>query len=243
MGKETTEDPDPVPSLLGITFRRSVSAGRVYLIYGAGISAFWGIALGSAGGSAFSTAFPLILPFFGVTGAIGGLTLFVGDRSKGVLEYLLAYGFSPRRLFTNCLVTSLALASVVLTAAIGAGLGVFLARGGALTQTFAVELALYSVPMTYASVAFASTTGMYWSSLSSPREGMSSPIGLAPVVGLLPSVVTLAAVGASAAAGVHGTTSFLAIVFGSIAVFAGIVAVLVGLVGRLLRRERLLSPA
>jgi hypothetical protein len=62
----------------------------------------------------------------------------------------------------------------------------------------------YTLPMSYASQAFAATVGMYWSALSSPRQGLNSPIGLAPFIGILPTVATL---GAVIALGIFGNDS------------------------------------
>ncbi len=230
-------------SLLGITVRRASVSGRFFLVYGTGMSIFLGVVLAITPGGAFSTSFPVLLPIFAAVGSMGGLVVFSNDRIKGVLECLMAYGISPRRLFTNALAASLVLASVVLVGSIGVGVGVDLAAGHPLTRNLALFLTVYSIPMSYVSAAFAATIGMYWTALSSPRAGMNSPIGLAPFFGILPPVTTLVLFAALGIAGDVSDGFFLAVaaaVAGGVAVIVGL---LLGLIGRLLRRERLLSPA
>ena len=230
------------PSLLGITFRRATVSGRFFLVYGTVVSAFLGSVLALVSSSAFASAFPLFLPIFGVVGSMGGLTVFTSDRTKGVLEYLLAYGVSPRRIFVEILLTSLALVTIVVGVAVGVGLGLYVGRGHPVTVPLLLGLGLYGVPMAYACAAFAASAGMYWTALSSPRQGMSSPIGLIPMVGILPALATL---GAIIALGLSGgsSTEELEVLGAGLAVLGAVVLALLALLGRLLRRERLLSPA
>jgi hypothetical protein len=232
------------PSLFGITLRRTTVLGRFFLVYACGLSALLGLALSLSNGSAFASAYPLVLPIFAVVGSMGGLTVFSSDRLKGTLEYLMAYGLTPRRLFLNFLLSALALATLILCVGLGVGVGAYLARGHRLSSTLAIALALYAVPMSYASAAFATTVGMYWSTLSSPRSGMNSPIGLAPFIGILPPAGTLLIV---AALGVAGVTTSLSTFYGigvaAMSVVAVFVLLLLAMINRFLRRERLLSPA
>jgi hypothetical protein len=232
------------PSLLGITIRRSTALGRFFLLYGTGISVLLGVTLALSSASTFTAAFPLLLPIFACTGSMGGLAVFTSDRLKGTLEYFMAYGVTPRRLFLNFLVSSLVLVSIVLAVGVGVGVGLYLAGGNAVTLGLAAALGLYAVPMSYASAAFATTVGMYWSALSSPRAGLNSPIGLAPFIGILPPVGTLLVV---AALGVSGTTTavttFYEIAVAAMALVGIFVVALLALIDRFLLRERLLSPA
>ncbi len=171
------------------------------------------------------------------------MTVFTSDRLKGVLEYLMAYGISPRRQFANILVASLVSATIVLAIATAVGTIIFLVQGYA-SNTFFLLIAFYSLPMTYASAAFVAIVGMYWTALSSPRQGMNSPIGVAPFIGILPSIATLGATVALGAAGLDITgPSFLIVTSIAVGLVAALVLVLLGRIGRLLRRERLLSPA
>ena len=230
-------------SLLGITVRRSFATGRFYLVYGTVMSLIFVVAMGFAGGASFNSVVPLLLPIFGVVGSMGALTVFTNDRLKGVLEYLLAYGISPRRLFLDVLLASLVLLTTVLGIALGVGVGIVVARKHVPTLDFALLLTLYTLPMSYASVAFAGTIGMFWTALSSPRAGINSPIGLAPFVGLLPSLVTLMAVIALSASGSASGGNFFLVAGAAVALVVVVVLLLLSMIGRLLRRERLLSPA
>ena len=218
--------------------------GRFFLVYGSGLSVFLGIVLDVVSGYSFASAFPLLLPIFASVGSMGGLAVFTSDRLKGTLEYFMAYGISPRRLFLNFLIASLVLVTIVLSVAVGVGVGLYLARGNSFTPGLAIALGLYAVPMSFASAAFATTMGMYWSTLSSPRTGLNSPIGLAPLIGIFPPVATLFIV---AALGVSGTTTSVTTFYGiAVAVMALVVVVVVlllAMINRFLRRERLLSPA
>lgn len=218
--------------------------GRAALIYGTAMSLLLGISLSFSSEAGFSAGFPTFLPIFASVASMGGLAVFTSDRLKGVLEYLMAYGVSPRRIFVNVLLASLVLVTVLLAIALGIGLGIFLARGSALSYVLVSLLVFYTLPMSYASAAFAATVGMYWSALSSPRQGLNSPIGLAPFIGILPSVATLGAVVALGVFGNDSTGSFFIIVTRiSLGLVAAFVVVLLGRIGRFLRRERLLSQA
>jgi hypothetical protein len=231
-------------SLLGITIRRSIVVGRAMLIYGTAMSLLLAFALSFSSANGFSGGFPIILPIFASVGSMGGLTVFSGDRLKGVLEYLMAYGVSPRRLFLNVLLASLVLVTIVVAIALGVGLGLFLARGNAITDVLALLILFYTLPMSYTSAAFATTIGMYWSALSSPRAGMNSPVGLAPFIGILPSIATLGGIVALGVLGiVTSASSFIIVTSISLALIVTVVVVLLGMIGRLLRRERLLSQA
>lgn len=237
----TSEEP---LSLLRITIRRSITTGRAALIYGTAMSLLLAISLSFSSPMGFSAGFPIFLPIFATVGSMGGLTVFTSDRLKGVLEYLMAYGISPRRLFLNVMLASLVLVTMVLGIALAVGLSVFLLRGNSFSDVLVFLLVLYTLPMSYASAAFAATVGMYWSALSSPRQGLNSPIGVIPFIGILPSLATL---GAVVALGVFGNvstgSSFIKVTSISLSLVTVFVAVLLGRIGRLLRRERLLSPA
>ncbi len=218
--------------------------GRYYLAYGSVMTCLVGASLAFATGSSFVTAFPVLLPIFGTVGSMGALTVFTSDRMKGTLEYFLAYGISPQRLFTNVMVASLVLVSVVVGIATTASLVIYLARGNPPSGALALGLGLYAFPMSYASAALATMVGTYWSALSSPRGVVSSPIGLAPLFGIAPSVAVLliiAAVGVTTANLATSTVVEIAVSGMAVTAFAAIV--LLASSGRLLRRERLLSSS
>jgi hypothetical protein len=226
-------------TLLGITIRRALVLGRLYLVLGIGYLTVLTIVISTDTGTAYASGIALFLPIFAVLGSMGGVTLFSGDRSKGVYEYLMGYGVSPRRLFVDVLITSFLLTTVVLGISLGIGLGVYLARGGAITSVLVLYLGLYALPMSYASAGFTAMVGMYWTSLSSPRQGMNSAIGIMPLVGIAPSIITLVAAGTVAA--LDGTSYTLVVTSIAVILIVAAVLLLLGLVGRLLTRERLLS--
>jgi hypothetical protein len=240
-------DPD-VPTegpsnLLGVTIRRAFISGRLFVIYGIAVSGFLGFALSFSGGTAFASAFPYVLPLFAVVGSMGSIVVFTNDRLKGVLEYLLAYGESPRRIFVNVLAASLVLVTVVMAVALGIGIGIFVGRGHALTSDFLELIGLYSIPMCYASAAFAATVCMFWTSLSSPRTGINSPIGLAPFFGILPSITTLGLLILLGVTGNFSSAERVDVGLGVVVAVAVAVVLLLATMGRFLRREQLLSPA
>lgn len=228
--------PEGPPSLLGITIRRSFTAGRVFFIIGILYVFFLSIGLSLSGPSSFDSAFPIILPIFTAFGALGSLMVFSNDRIKGTFEYLLAYGVRPRRIFADVLVTSLVLVTVENGITLAIGLGIHLALGNGLSANLLLGLGLYAIPESYACAALMATVGVFWTALSSPRGGLNSPIGFIPLFGLLPQIVTLIL------AGVFNGYLY-DILFGGLAVVVILVLTLLGLSNRLMRRERLLSPA
>lgn len=231
------------PSLVRITIRRSAATGRFFLVYGSAISVVLGVALAFSGGSAFASSFSLFLPVFAVVGSMGALTVFTTDRMKGVLEYLMAYGVTPRRLFANVLLATIVLVTIVLCVGVGVGVGVYAANGHPLSLSLAESIGLYGIPMGYASAAFCAILGMFWTSLSSPAQGLNSPIGLAPLIGIIPPMATVAVIAVVAATIAPGTTVLDLIGIAAVIVVTVVVLVLLSLTGRLLARERLLSPA
>jgi hypothetical protein len=239
----TPSVPEGPRSLTAVTVRRAFANGKFFLVYGTAMCLLLGVALGFSGGSAFVSSFPLFLPIFGVVGSMGGLVVFTNDRLKGVLEYLMAYGVTPRRIFLDTLVACFVLVAIVVGIGGSVSLGVYLARGQPATLSLALGLGGYAVPMSLASVAFAATVGMFWTSLSSPRSGMNSPIGLIPFIGILPSLVTVAGVVLLALAGYSSTTTFAQLDAAVVLAVTATVVLLIGRMDRLLRRERLLSPA
>jgi hypothetical protein len=230
-------------SFLGPTIRRSLRSGRMVLVMGTVWSVILGVSVAIGSGSGFASSFPLILPIFGSVASTGALTVFTSDRTKGVLEYLMAYGISPRRLFTNFIVAALASISIVLVIGVGASVGAYVARGHSLSTNLLLLLGVYAIPMSYVSGAFATTVGMYWSALSSPREGMNSPIGIVPFLGILPPVAVLVLIGVFGATIGITTDRFLLVTGAALALVALTVLYLLANLGHLLRRERLLSNA
>jgi hypothetical protein len=227
---------EDTPQLLGVTVRRSITIGRVFLVIALAYAiAITGITSIASGGSA-AYAIAVFLPVFAVVGSMGGMMVFTNDRLKGVFEYLIAYGVSPRRLFANVLVATLTLTTIVLGFSLALGFGIYFATGHAYSVALLEILAAYTLPMSYASVAFAATMGMFWTSLSSPRSGMASQVGLVPILGIAPPLATLVFLG------VTGAPS-LVIAVGAVVLLTAVVLSLLVLIRRLMPLERLLSPA
>jgi hypothetical protein len=225
-------------SLLGATVRRTLVVGRLYLALGTFISLLLALVLivVARRPSEFTMTYPLEVPLFAVLGSLGGLMSFASDRTKGVFEYLIAYGVRPRTLFLNGLTATIALTALVLGASLAVGLGAAAAKGLTFTEDLWKSIGLYTVPMGFAGALFMATVGMIWSSVSTPRGGLNSPLGIAPMIGIGPTVLVLIL------AETAPTADFYYITGGAAAVIiAGVVALLV-LSARLMGRERFLSP-
>lgn len=227
-----------LPSLMLVTLRRGVIAGRFYLVMGVVISLILAVVfLRTTRGTAnFVAVFPLEIPIFASLGAMGGLLLFVGDRSKGVLEYFISYGVRPRTLYVNSLLVTLALTTIVLGSALAVGLAGYVAAGNTISSDFENSLLGYTIPMAYASALFASIGGIIWSALSTPRMGVNTPVGLAPTLGVAPPILVLIVAEAVDKAAYYDVT------VGASLGFLALVVVLVIASSRLMDRERYLSP-
>jgi hypothetical protein len=227
-----------IGSLLGTTIRRTISVGWRYLAIGTALSLLLALilVLGSRNSTAFAVTFPLEVPLFAVLGSMGGLMTFTGDRTKGVFEYLIAYGVRPRTLFTNGLASTAAMAAFILALSLSVGLGAAEARGVALTWDLAKSVSFYTVPMSFAGALFTATVGMIWSSVSSPRTGLNSPVGLAPMIGIAPTVLVLIA------AESVPSSEYYDVTVGAAAIIIVAVVVLLAMSARLMGRERFLSP-
>lgn len=239
MERTKTKDPGPgpeLPSLTAVTVRRGLVAGRLYLAMGTAIVLILSLVLVHARSGVFAVTFPLEVPLFATLGSMGGLMLFASDRAKGVLEYSIAYGVRPGWLFGNILVASIVLASVVLAAALAVGMGAFLAAGGRITTDLENTLLLYTVPMTYAAVVFSTVTGMIWSSLSTPRMGLNSPAGIAPLLAVAPTILVLVVAEASPKSDYYYITG------GAAAAFVVAALAMILLSTRWMDPERYLSP-
>jgi hypothetical protein len=225
-----------LPSLYGTTVRRTFAIGRTYIGLGTALAVLMATVLALGRSTAFTSTFPLELPLFMVFASLAGLLVFTGDRTRGVLEYLIAYGFSPERLFAASVVATSVVVSVALGAVLSVGLGEYLATGGQLSVALAAGLLVYAVPMTYGASLFAVTLGMFWTALSSPRTGINGPLGIAPLLGFAPTLLVLVfALGLPPA-------YFFVVTGAASAGLLGAVVLLLGMSRRFLRLERLLSP-
>lgn len=225
--------------LAATTIRRTIIVGRIYLGLGTGLALFLSLILllGTRhGGTAFQMVFPLELPLFATLGSIGGLLTFTSDRTKGVFEYLIAYGVRPRRLFANGLIATVTMSTIILGLSLAVGLGAAAAEKVVLNEDLFKALALYTIPMSFAGGLFTSTVGMIWSSISTPRTGINSPVGIAPMIGIAPVILVLV-VAESAP-----PSEYYYITGGAAAVIIAAVVILLMLSGQLMGRERFLSP-
>ncbi|MCI4320205.1 MAG: hypothetical protein L3K23_08780 [Thermoplasmata archaeon] len=215
-----------------------MALGWRYLAIGTVLALFLSLVLvlGTKSPTVFATTFPLEIPLFAILGSSGALITFVSDRTKGVFEYLIAYGVRPRSLFVDSLIATAALAALILGLALGVGLSIALSHGITLTTDLSESLAFYTVPMGFAGALFTSTVGMIWSSVSTPRTGINSPIGIAPMVGITPGILVLIV----AEALPHG--QFYYFTAGAAGVIIAAVALLLALSARLMGRDRFLSP-
>ena len=223
-----------LPSLLGITIRRSFVVGRISLLIGGGMVVFYSAAFG-LGGPLFVSVGTVVLPIFAISGGLGGALVFTNDRTKGVLEYLVAYGLSSRRILFNALVAGLVQVTIILGAGVAAGVTTYLLSGYALTPRLPEILLVYTFPMSYLTVSLMTTVGVFWTSLSSPRAGMNSPLGVLPMIGVVP---TAAALVLALALGAYASQVLL----GTELVVLVIVVSLLSRTDRLMPAERLLSP-
>ncbi len=227
----------PLPSLLGTTIRRSFTVGRVNMVVATGASLVWGTLLSLTPGVSFAALFPLLLPVLGTIGTTGSMLAFTNDRTKGVFEYLIAYGVPPHRIFVNVLGAAITMVAVVDGLTLAVALSIRLTLGLAIPLAFTETLLGYSLPMSFGATALVTAAGMYWTSLSSPRTGMNSPLGLLPMLGVAPGgLAFLAAEGAGPALRTY-------VLIGAVALVIVLATVLLLLESRLMPRERLLSPA
>jgi hypothetical protein len=226
-----------LPSLLVVTLRRGIIAGRLYLVMATVISLILAVVLlrTARGLSVFVATFPLEIPMFASLGAMGGMMLFVGDRSTGVLEYRISYRIPPRTLFVNSLLVTVVLSTIGLGSALAVGLTGYVAVGGKISTNLQNSLLGYTIPMTYAAALFASISGMIWSALSSTRAGLNSPAGIAPILGIAPPILVLIVADATDKAADYYVT------IGTSLGFLVLVLFLLAASSRLMDRERYLS--
>ena len=197
-GAQTSGTPTPMDtgSLVRTTMKRAVSFGKVYLGMGillplVAILPLTQIPSSGARASALVGELPaLIIPMFAIIGSIGSLLVFTSDRSKGVFEYLIAYGVETSTIFWSTIAATLGLVSISLTFEVAeAVVGLYL--GGGVTPGFIELVVFYTVPLSFAGAAFMCTAGMVWSALTTQMAGVNSPVGVAPLLGVAPVIVVL----------------------------------------------------
>ena len=234
-------------SLTHMNFRRAANYGRVYLIMGVVLSFIIVAPISAAGRSiptgvngatqALSQIPALILPLFAIIGSMGGLMIFTSDKTKGVYEYLIAYGVSISNIFWSIVLATVGLASIVLVVSIASTVGILIATGASISFAFVELIVFYAIPISYTSSMFMSMAGMIWSSLATRRAGVNSPVGLAPVLGIIPVMAVLIL---SSRVGAGNFILLIGMV--SIALVL-IVGVMIAVSNRNMVRERFLSNA
>jgi hypothetical protein len=229
-------------SLVKTTIRRSISFGRVYLGMGVIIPLIVILPLSQATGTANTQAqaiveeIPaLLIPMFAILGAIGGLLVFTSDRSKGVYEYLIAYGVDTSAVFWSTIAATLVLVTIPLAAGIAEAL-VGLSFGSGVSLTFVELLLFYTIPLSYASAAFMCSAGMIWSALTTQMAGVNSPVGIAPILGIAPVLVVLLAA-------INAGGLFVYVTGGATVLLLAASAAMVYLGTKRMVRERFLSNA
>ena len=228
-------------SFLGPTIRRSFRSGRMVLVVGVVWSVILGVAI-AVGAAAIRLQLSPDLPVFGSVSAVGALTVFTSDRTTGVLEYLVAYGVSPRRLFTNFIVAALASISIVLVIARGASVGDHLALGNKVSTSLLLFLGGYAIPMSYVSGAFATTVGLLVGAFLAAR-GHEQPHRVGPLPWHSSARGNTGSHRNLWGDGRDTTNGFLLVAGGALTLVALTVLYLLANIGHLLRRERLLSNA
>ena len=232
-------------SFIKTNFKRALSFGSVYLILGILVSFLTGGLITGLTSSAdlsydapfiVSQTFPLMLPLYAVLGSFGGLMVFVSDRTRGVYEYLIAYGVNVYEIFWSTLIVTLGLVTVVLGISLAGNVAILLLMGGSIQFAMIELLLIYTIPVSYASVAFMTISGIIWSSLTRRVPGVNSPVGMATLLGIGP---VLAVVFLSTFFG--GSGNFMLIVGGITLILVTMVAVMMMVANKKMSRERLLS--
>ena len=247
--RATGEAPQPTlvsdrsASLLRTNFKRAIGFGRIYLVMGVVLPVVVGQGIGTSIPTdasvppVLSEIFPLMLPLFAALGGVGALMVFVSDKSRGVYEYLIAYGVGVYDIFWSVVLATLGLVSIIILASLGGTAAIVLASGKSMPVSEIELILVYSIPLSYAAAAFMSMSGMVWSFLTTRVAGVNSPVGLAMPLGITPVLVVLLL---SVAVGPGGFVLLTAA--GTVVLVAAVVSMMV-VANKKMVRERLLAEA
>jgi hypothetical protein len=231
-------------SFVQTNFKRAIIFGSVYLSIGivmsfllGGISS-WTASLSTAGSLVAFQSFPMVLPLIAIIGSFGGLMVFVSDRTKGVYEYLIAYGVSVYKIFWSTLMVTLGLVTIVLGISITGNMVLMLLMGGSIHFSLIKLILIYTLPVSYASAAFMCIAGMMWSSLTVRIPGVNSPIGISALLGIFPALAGY--IGGLFFGGL-GLGNFMWVIGGLILILVTLVIVMLVVASKRMNRERLLS--
>jgi hypothetical protein len=244
-------------ALSSVNFRRSITYGRVYLILGLALSliivigtsvlpttptttqyiASQGQALGIHNSVALIivSIFPLLSPLLTVVGALGALMIFASDKAKGVYEYLISYGVDTSTIYWSIIISAAGLVTIVLGISVPVVTMVLFAINRSLPFQYVELILVYTIPLSYAATIFMTMVAMIWTSLTTRRTGMNSPVGIAPLFGILPVVVVLLLSETLAPA-------YLTLLTGGVTLaLIGLVALMIAVVNKKMVRERFIS--
>lgn len=255
------DKPRSSQSLAYVNFKRALNYGRIYLILGVATSLGILILLTFASGVTtpqtyayvlqveqtlgihnasvilVALTYPDLVPMFAIISSVGALMVFSSDKTKGVYEYLIAYGVNPSSIFWSILAATLGIVSISLVISVSAALILLIALNGSVPYIFVQLTYSYIIPLSYAGAVFGSIAGMIWSSLSTRRAGINSPVGIAPFFGIVP-VLAVLIISQSI------SPSYLLVLVGAVSAFvvAG-AALMIWVANNKLVRERFLSNA
>jgi hypothetical protein len=182
--------------------------------------------------------FPMMAPLFAVIGSFGALMVFVSDRTRGVYEYLIAYGVSVYKIFWTTLLATFGLVTIVLSISLVGNMALLFLLGGSIQFSIIKMIFIYTIPISYASTAFMCIAGMMWSSLTVRVPGVNSPVGICTLIGMAPVIAT------------YLTTLFFDVsnifmwfISGVVLILVTLVIVMMVIASKRMNRERLLSDA
>ncbi|MGI0080406.1 MAG: hypothetical protein ACRECH_12375 [Nitrososphaerales archaeon] len=135
--------------------------------------------------------YPIISPLFAVIGSLGALIVFGSDKAKGVYEYLIAYGVNPSSIFWSVVVSAIGLTTIALGVTIPIVTVALIVLNKSIPFEFVELVLIYTIPLSYTVTMFTTMIGMIWSSLTTRRMRVNSPVGLAPIFGIIPLLIVL----------------------------------------------------
>ncbi len=225
-------------------FKRSISYGKVYLIMGIALPVALLILFSFLGKSNprsatyLTSVVPMIIPVFAVLASLGALMIFVSDKVKGVYEYLIAYGVNTSIIFWSIVISSIGLVGIMLIITIPVSLITVTILLSTIPDLYFQLIFFYTIPLSIASTMFMTMVGMIWSSLSTRRAALNSPVGLAPIFGIVPNIVVLVTSEIFAS---QDPTILLSFVSGVSVIVIIVVFSLIAIAGKKMTRERFLG--
>lgn len=199
-------------SFILLHLRRSVATSKAYLIFGlalpllmtvlffvignrehaSALAAAYGLPPSTSGGGILVYTFiPSVIPLAAVIGSFSPLLVFVNDRSRGVYEYLLAFGRKPAEIFIGLVISVIVLSVALIAVPVAVAGSLIYISSGALLGRLMTEILVYSLPVGFVAPLFISAISVMWVSLTKRMQFVNSPIGIAPLFGLLPVVAVL----------------------------------------------------